>query len=742
MLSQNLEATLKRSMELAKNYGHEYITLEHLLLSLLEDKDIFVILQAVKISQLRGKLDRFLNDELQSIILKQSKESAPTVSFQRVINRATIKASKLNQPEITGVNILLEIFAEKDSFATAFLLESEVNYRLISQHLERINYLKLSDNNVNSPKNAPVESSLEKFCINLNKLALENKLDQLVDRDEEINRVIEILSRRSKNNPLLIGEPGVGKTAIVEGLALRIINKQVPPILEDAVILSIDMGLLIAGTKFRGDFEERLKKIIEESKTIPKSILFIDEIHTIVGAGLTQGGGMDAGNILKPALARGELRCVGATTFKEYQLYIEKDAALARRFQKVTIDEPSEEETIEIIQGIKNLYENYHKVKYSQEALESAVILSNRYINNRKLPDKAIDVIDEAGASARINNKAEVTEEDIEKIIAKIVHIPFDSVAKDESEQMMELSQHLKLCIFGQDAAIDELVNNLKLAKAGLKDHEKPQGCFLFSGPSGVGKTELAKQLAILLNMEFSRFDMSEYMEQNSASRLIGTAPGYVGFDQGGLLTDAVKKAPYSIILLDEIEKSHADIHNLMLQIMDYGQINDNNGMAVNFCHSIIIMTSNSGVKPNNNIGFNQLQHISSNIKESNEYIKQSFSPEFRNRLDAIIEFSPLSNNVISKIFDKYIKDLKEQLAEKEISIEIDEKAEEFICNIGVNSYNGARELEKIIDRKLKQIIAEEIICGNIKEGETILVIMDTDKNELLCQVKESEFAI
>jgi ATP-dependent Clp protease ATP-binding subunit ClpA len=758
MFSKNFEVTLRRTFSIAKEHKHEYATLEHLLLSLLEDPDVSNALTKLPadIESLNQQLTYFFSNELQDIILKDVKESKPSLAFQRVVHRAAINAQAMGCSELNGLNILAEIFVEKDSYASLFLIEQNLTRQDIMKNISKSEVKNISSTNDKPMKDMkvildsvaqkkeepPVEDALSQFCVNLNKLALEKKIDVLVGRDVEVERMVEVLCRRSKNNPLLVGDPGVGKTAIAEGLALYLSTNNVPDVLKGATVFSLDLGALVAGTRYRGDFEERLKMVIKKIQEIPSSILFIDEIHTIIGAGSNQGGSLDAGNLLKPLLARGALRCIGATTFKEYQSYFEKDAALARRFQKIIIEEPSPETAIAMLRGLKSFYEKHHDVIYEDEAIEEAVMLSCRYVNDRKLPDKAIDVIDEAGSRCKLNNKKIVTAQDIEAIIAKIAHIPNKTVAQDESEQVVNLAAQLKSYIFGQDHAIDALVSVIKLAKAGLRSHQKPIGSYLLSGPTGVGKTELAKQLANILGMQLHRFDMSEYMEKHSVSRLIGAPPGYIGFDQAGMLTDGVRKAPYSVVLLDEIEKAHPDIHNILLQIMDYGKATDSNGMKVNFCNTIIIMTTNAGVAVNkHSIGFNELKQIVSNSRESNEHINQSFSPEFRNRLDAIIEFSPLSEAVINKIVNKYTLTLESQLADKKISLTISTMAKKYLAEIGFGSYNGARELERIIDSKIKQPLAEEILNDRLQENGKIFINFDEAKNQLLFEYKDLAMA-
>ncbi|MCT4634832.1 MAG: AAA family ATPase [Rickettsiales bacterium] len=747
MLSKTLESTLNYALNLAKEYKHEYATLEHLLMALIEDNDARKALLSCKVNldSLTRSLDNFLSDDLQTMILKTIKESKPTARFQRVIHKASMNANKTSKHKINGADILAEIFSEQDSYAVLFLTKHKVTPRAIEKYTKQ-DIINSSDSiNLSTIEHKTQKKSIDddtnilnKYCINLNEMALAKKVDSLIGRDTEIERVIEVLCRRNKNNPLIVGEPGVGKTAIVEGLSSLLATEKVNKALKGSVIYSLDMGSLVAGTKYRGDFEERLKQVINKIKELPSAILFIDEIHTIIGAGSNNGSSLDAGNLLKPMLARGSIRCIGSTTFKEYQNHFEKDAALARRFQKVVIDEPSYKVAIEMLKGLKSFYENHHNVKYEDDAIEAAVILSDRYINDKRLPDKAIDVMDEAGARIKLNkknpnDKAAVTENDIENIIAKIVHIPPKTISKDESETIQGLEDELRSQIFGQDRAIEELVDAIKLEKAGLRDHAKPIGCYLFSGPTGVGKTRLSQALAKALSMELHRFDMSEYMEKHSVSRLIGSPPGYVGFDQGGLLTDKVRKHPHSVVLLDEIEKAHPDIHNLLLQLMDYGRLTDSNGIAVNFCNSIVILTTNAGAASlnKNKMGFSELKQMVNNSKESNEHINRTFSPEFRNRLDAIIEFSPLSEEAIDKIISQYFVNLSEQLAEKDITITVDDTAKEYLSDIGFDKYRGARELERIIDKKIKQSLADEIIAGTLTKGGAVHIGLNTEINKL-----------
>jgi ATP-dependent Clp protease ATP-binding subunit ClpA len=749
MFSPNFELTLKRTFNIAKEYKHEYATLEHLLLALTEDPDAngALLKLSTNLALLTQKLKQFLSNQLQEIILQDVEESKPSMALQRVIHKSAISVNAVGTSEISGINVLAEIFSESDSFAALFLTEMGISKKdilkkyAISTGAVRAGGLTtqaLGSKSLEQPKTNQQTDALNLYCINLNKLAQEQKIDSVIGREEEIERVIEVLSRRTKNNPLLVGDPGVGKTAIAEGLALNIVKNKVPDMLKDFQVFSLDLGALVAGTRFRGDFEERLKQVIASLLEIPNSILFIDEIHTIIGAGSNQGGSLDAGNILKPLLARGALRCMGATTFKEFQTYFEKDAALVRRFQKIVVEEPSTEESIAMLKGLKQYYEKHHNVIYEEQALEDAVNLSNRYISDRKLPDKAFDVIDEAGAHCRLKNLKTVTCDIIDVVIAKMANLPSATVAQEDSEQIIELAINLKKVIYGQDRAIDELVSTIKLAKAGLRDHNKPTGCYLFSGPSGVGKTELAKELSNTLGMHLLRFDMSEYMEKHAVSRLIGAPPGYIGYDQAGMLTEGVRKFPYSVVLMDEIEKAHPDIQNLLLQIMDYGKLTDSNAVSVRFNNTIVIMTTNAGVAINkHSIGFNELKQIVNNSRETNEHINRAFSPEFRNRLDAIIEFSPLSEVVINKIVIKYIRQMENQLKDRKISILVSTPAKHYLSEIGFNAFSGARELEKIIDKKIKQPLADLILSGKVKENSIVHVELDEIKEQLEFKTEE-----
>lgn len=764
MLSKNLELTLHRALTLAQRCAHEYATLEHLLLALTEDPDALSVLNqcGVDVHTLSGELTEFLDKHLQALVLKGVLDVKPTASFQKVIHRAAINAHVSGRQVVSGSNVLAEIFSEHDSHAAYFLKEQDISYVDIINYLSNGNMIEFSEGleeqlkNDLLPKEIPTNkrvpksdksdkseriegaisfslgdkekkekeakdktSALSLYCINLNKRAEEGKIDVLIGREAETERAVEILCRRSKNNPLFVGEPGVGKTALVEGLALRIVKGMVPELLTKAVIFSLDMGALLAGTKYRGDFEERMKAVINDIEKLPFAILFIDEIHTIIGAGSTNGGALDASNLLKPALARGEFRCMGSTTYKEYHNHFEKDKALIRRFQKIEVEEPAESLCVQILNGLKPYFESYHHVSYSTEAIESAVMLSSRYINDRKLPDKAIDVIDEAGAHQKLLPAAQrvkvITSKEIEEIISRMAKVPTASVRADEIKKLQDLEGHLSDVIFGQPDAVHQLVSAIKLSRAGLRDTRKPTGSYLFTGPTGVGKTELAAQLAKHLNMELVRFDMSEYLEQHSIARLIGAPPGYVGFEQAGLLTDSIERNPYSVLLLDEIEKAHSDIYNILLQIMDYGRLTDNNGKTLDFRNCIVIMTSNAGALEQSKapLGFGREQREG----EDKEAVKRIFSPEFRNRLDAIIPFLPLAPAVVEKVVGKFIEGLKAQLADKGVSLQVSAKVQDYLSKKGYDLHNGARPLGRLIDEEIKRTLADEILFGKLSNG-------------------------
>jgi ATP-dependent Clp protease ATP-binding subunit ClpA len=745
MLSPQLEQTLHRALHFANARQHEFATLEHLLLALLEDQDAMPVLRAcgVDVDELRREVSEFVDHELSGLMSPAQEEAKPTSSFQRVIQRAAIHVQSSGRTEVTGANILIALFSERESHAVYFLQEQDMTrfdaVNFISHGIAKNPIYREEKHSQNTPspsaklgREEPEEAetktktqdALRSFCVNLNERAQKGEIDNLIGRASEVERTIQILCRRSKNNPLYVGDPGVGKTAIAEGLAKRIVDGEVPDVLKDAVIYALDMGALLAGTRYRGDFEERLKAVINELEMQPQSVLFIDEIHTIVGAGATSGGAMDASNLLKPALGRGKLRCLGSTTYKEYRNHFEKDRALVRRFQKIDVNEPSEEEAIKILGGLKNYYEQYHGIAYEDEAIKAAVQLSARYISDRKLPDKAIDVLDEAGAAQRLlsedKRKKIITVKEIEDIIAKIARIPASSVNQDDKTTLKNLEPDLKRLVFGQDRAVEALSTSIKMARAGLRDGEKPIGSYLFAGPTGVGKTEVAKQLAHLLGIKLIRFDMSEYMERHSVSRLIGAPPGYVGFDQGGLLTDAIDQTPHAVLLLDEIEKAHPDLFNILLQMMDYGKVTDSNGKSVDFRHVILIMTSNAGAaeleRPT--IGFER----QSQMDDDNEAIKRTFTPEFRNRLDAVVPFGHLSPEIVGQVVDKFIFKLEQQLADKGVTFALSMAARAWLAQKGYDRAMGARPLGRVIDHEIKKPLTDELLFGRLAQGGEVQI--------------------
>ncbi len=752
MLSKNLEISLHRALALAKKFHHEYATLEHLLYALTDDPDAAAVMRGCGISlpDIKKNLSEFLENELTSLVIEEVEESRPTAGFQRVIHRAAIHVQSAGKTEVTGANVLVALFSERDSHAVYFLQEQELS------RLDVVNYIshgivKYADNqkiaewrreidtdgddSLEKPQAAAAAGKAEKektdalslYCVNLNKKAESGKTDILVGREEEVDRTVQILARRTKNNPLYVGEAGVGKTAIAEGLALRIVRGEVPAVLRTAVIFSLDMGSLLAGTRYRGDFEERMKAVIKEIEKIPAAILFIDEIHTIIGAGSTSGGALDACNLLKPALARGGFRCIGSTTYKEYKSSIEKDRALARRFQKIDVAEPTIENTIKILRGLKPYYEEHHSVRYTNGAIKAAVELSARYIPDRKLPDKAIDVLDEAGAAQMLvpesKRKKTITNKEVEDIVAKIARMPAKTISMDDAETLRNLEKNLKLVVFGQDKAIETLAAAIKMSRAGLREEEKPIGNYLFTGPTGVGKTEVAQQLAVLMGMELHRFDMTEYMEKHAVSRLIGAPPGYVGFDQGGLLTDAVDKTPFCVILLDEIEKAHPDVYNILLQVMDYGRLTDSNGKEVNFRNAIIIMTSNAGASDAARapVGFMKVDRAG----EDKDAINRAFTPEFRNRLDSIVAFEHLTPEVVANVVNKFIFRLESQLADRNVTIQLDDKARKWLVDRGYERANGARPMARLISEKIKKPLADEVLFGKLSKGGTVKVTVE-----------------
>ena len=743
MLSRNLEQTLHRALAYANERRHEYATLEHLLLALTEDSDAMAVLRAcgVELDRLRTELSDYLDNELANLVTSRPDDAKPTAGFQRVLQRAAIHVQSSGREEVTGANVLVALFSERESHAVYFLQEQEmtrfdaVNYisHGIAKAPGRSETKRVSGSDDDAAAEKVVKKgseALEAYCVNLNKKAASGKIDPLIGREQEVERTIQILCRRSKNNPLYVGDPGVGKTAIAEGLARRIVHGEVPEVLKSATIFSLDMGSLLAGTRYRGDFEERLKAVISELEQQDNAILFIDEIHTVIGAGATSGGAMDASNLLKPALASGTLRCVGSTTYKEYRNYFEKDRALVRRFQKIDVNEPTIEDAIKILQGIKPYYEKHHRVRYTNDAIRSAVELSAKYIGDRKLPDKAIDIIDEVGAAQMLlpenKRKKTISVKDVEAVVAKIARIPPKSVSRDDKEVLQNLERDLKTMVFGQEKAIDALVSAIKLARAGLREPEKPIGNYLFTGPTGVGKTEVAKQLSHTLGIELIRFDMSEYMERHTVSRLIGAPPGYVGFDQGGLLTDSIDQHPHCVLLLDEIEKAHPDLFNILLQIMDHGKLTDHNGKSVDFRNVILIMTSNAGAadmaKPA--IGFERERRVG----EDMEAVEKLFTPEFRNRLDAIIPFAALNQEVINRVVDKFIMQLEAQLEDRGVSIELTDAAREWLGKKGYDPLYGARPLGRVIQEHIKKPLAEEVLFGKLSKGGLVRVTVKDDK--------------
>ncbi len=737
MIAQDLEVSLHLAFVEARQKRHEFITVEHLLLAMLDNASAAQVLRAchVDIEELRQTLTEFIDSNTPIVPGDGEMDTQPTLGFQRVIQRAILHAQSASKKEVSGANILAALFGEKDSHAVHFLTERNINRLDVVNHIvhgivKEPQAAPASTQEPAAEQPASEESALKHYTVDLNALALSGKIDPLIGRELELERVIQTLCRRRKNNPLLVGEAGVGKTAIAEGLARRIIEDSVPDILKDAHVYSLDMGALLAGTKYRGDFEQRLKSVLKELKDAPHAVLFIDEIHTLIGAGSASGGTMDASNLLKPALSSGALKCIGATTYQEYRGIFEKDSALSRRFQKIDVSEPSVEQTIEILKGLKSHFEQHHSIKFSAAAITSAAELSARFINDRHLPDKAIDVLDEAGAAQRIlpksRQKKVVGKHEIEEIIAKIARIPARTVSHDDRNALKTLDRDLKAVVFGQNAAIDALATAIKMSRSGLGNPNKPIGSFLFSGPTGVGKTEVARQLAFAMGMPLHRFDMSEYMERHAVSRLIGAPPGYVGFDQGGLLTEAITKQPHSVLLLDEIEKAHPDVFNILLQVMDHGTLTDNNGRKADFRNVVIIMTTNAGAEALNKtqIGFTKTSSVGDEMAD----IKRLFTPEFRNRLDAIISFAPLDQEVILRVVDKFLMQLEEQLHDKKVEAAFTDALKAHLAEKGFDPLMGARPMARLIQDKIRAALADELLFGKLAHGGKVTVDIKDDK--------------
>ena len=732
-----LETTLHKALEAASSRRHEYATLEHLLLALIADEHAAKVMAACNVdtAELKTTVATYLDTELDALKVDAATDPSPTSGFQRVVQRAILHVQSSGRDEVTGANVLVALFSERESYAVYFLQQQDMS------RLDAVSFISHGvgkggqPTEASTPKGAEEEkpakgqekkgeSALKQFTVDLNEKAKGGKVDPLIGRGPEVDRTIQILCRRSKNNPLYVGDPGVGKTAIAEGLARKIVEGEVPDVLKEAVIYSLDMGALLAGTRYRGDFEERLKAVVNELEKLPHAVLFIDEIHTVIGAGATSGGAMDASNLLKPALSGGQIRCIGSTTYKEFRNHFEKDRALLRRFQKIDVNEPTVEDTIKILAGLRTAFEEHHSVKYTPDAIKSAVELSARYINDRKLPDKAIDVIDEVGAMQMLvpenKRKKTITPKEIEAVIATMARIPPKSVSTDDTKALASLEADLKRVVFGQNAAIEKLASAIKLSRAGLRDPEKPIGNYLFTGPTGVGKTEVAKQLASIMGIPLQRFDMSEYMERHSVSRLIGAPPGYVGFDQGGLLTDAVDQNPHSVLLLDEIEKAHPDLFNILLQVMDNGRLTDQHGKTVDFRNVILIMTTNAGAADmaRETVGFGNLTREG----EDEQAVQRMFTPEFRNRLDAIVPFGYLPTEVVARVVDKFILQLELQLADRGVHIRLDDESRQWLTDKGYDKLYGARPMGRLIQEKVKQPLAEELLFGKLVHGGEVTV--------------------
>ncbi|WP_323021998.1 ATP-dependent Clp protease ATP-binding subunit ClpA [Pararhodobacter sp.] len=754
--SATLEQAIHGALALANTRRHELATLEHLLLALLDEPDAARVMQAcnVDLDELRKTLDEFIDDDLSTLITNvEGSEAVPTAAFQRVIQRAAIHVQSSGRNEVTGANVLVAIFAERESNAAYFLQEQDMT------RYDAVNFIahgvaknpgfsearpvtgaeEGQSEQTSAPKVDPKDSALAKYCVDLNQKARKGDVDPLIGRHSEVERAIQVLCRRRKNNPLLVGDPGVGKTAIAEGLAKKIVDGETPDILAGSTIYSLDMGALLAGTRYRGDFEERLKAVVKELEDHEDAVLFIDEIHTVIGAGATSGGAMDASNLLKPALQGGKLRCMGSTTYKEFRQHFEKDRALSRRFQKIDVNEPTVEDSVKILMGLKPYFEKHHDLRYTNDAIKVAVELSSRYINDRKLPDKAIDVIDEAGAAQHLvphaKRRKTITPKEIEAVVAKIARIPPKNVSKNDTELLRDLETTLKRVVFGQDNAIEALSSAIKLARAGLREPEKPIGNYLFAGPTGVGKTEVAKQLANTLGVELLRFDMSEYMEKHAVSRLIGAPPGYVGFDQGGLLTDGVDQHPHCVLLLDEIEKAHPDVYNILLQVMDHGKLTDHNGRQVDFRNVILIMTSNAGATEQAKaaIGFGRDRREG----EDTAAIERTFTPEFRNRLDAVISFAPLGKGTIMKVVEKFVLQLEAQLMDRNVTFELSEAAAAWLGDKGYDDKMGARPLARVIQENVKKPLAEELLFGRLTKGGLVRVVVRD--NKIVLEIEEND---